>query len=75
VGRQPPFDASWRARYAIVADPDANDVGLMSPTGESRATWPPEASPGSLTREPTGGQPSGSARDVGFFQDGAGSVG
>ena len=30
-GRQPPFNAFWGARYAIVADPDGNDVGLMSP--------------------------------------------
>ena len=45
VGRQPPFDAFWGARYAIVADPDGNDVGLMSPLDESRRTWPPEESP------------------------------
>jgi uncharacterized glyoxalase superfamily protein PhnB len=45
VGRQPPFDAFWGARYAIVADPDRNDVGLMSPLEESRRTWPPEESP------------------------------
>lgn len=45
VGRQPPFDAFWGARYAIVSDPDGNDVGLMSPMDESRATWPPEQSP------------------------------
>jgi catechol 2,3-dioxygenase-like lactoylglutathione lyase family enzyme len=44
-GRQPPFDAFWGARYAIVADPDGNDVGLMSPIDESRRTWPPEESP------------------------------
>ncbi|MFP3902308.1 MAG: VOC family protein, partial [Acidimicrobiia bacterium] len=44
-GRQPPFDAFWGARYAIVADPDGNDVGLMSPMDESRRTWPPEESP------------------------------
>ncbi len=44
-GRQPPFDAFWGARYAIVADPDGNDVGLMSPVDESRRTWPPEQSP------------------------------
>jgi uncharacterized glyoxalase superfamily protein PhnB len=44
-GRQPPFDAFWGARYAIVADPDGNDVGLMSPLDESRRTWPPEESP------------------------------
>jgi uncharacterized glyoxalase superfamily protein PhnB len=45
TGRQPPFDAFWGARYAIVADPDGNDVGLMSPMDESRRTWPPEESP------------------------------
>ncbi len=45
AGRQPPFDAFWGARYAIVADPDGNDVGLMSPVDESRRTWPPEQSP------------------------------
>jgi uncharacterized glyoxalase superfamily protein PhnB len=45
VGRQPPFDAFWGARYAIVGDPDGNDVGLMSPIDESRRSWPPEESP------------------------------
>jgi catechol 2,3-dioxygenase-like lactoylglutathione lyase family enzyme len=45
VGRHLPFDAFWGARYAIVADPDGNDVGLMSPMDESRRTWPPEESP------------------------------
>ena len=45
VGRQPPFDAFWGARWAIVADPDGNDIGLMSPIDESRRTWPPEQSP------------------------------
>ncbi len=44
-GRQPPFDAFWGARYAIVADPDGNDVGLMSPIEEARRTWPPRESP------------------------------
>jgi len=44
-GRQPPFDAFWGARYAIVADPDGNDVGLMSPIDPDRQTWPPEPSP------------------------------
>jgi catechol 2,3-dioxygenase-like lactoylglutathione lyase family enzyme len=47
AGRQPPFDAFWGARYAIVADPDGNDVGLMSPIDESRRRWPPDGeSPG-----------------------------
>ncbi len=31
TGSQPPYDAFWGARYAIVQDPDGNDVGLMSP--------------------------------------------
>jgi catechol 2,3-dioxygenase-like lactoylglutathione lyase family enzyme len=35
-GRQPPYDAFWGARYAVVADPDGNDVGLMSSIDESR---------------------------------------
>jgi catechol 2,3-dioxygenase-like lactoylglutathione lyase family enzyme len=45
LGRQPPFDAFWGARYAIVADPDGNDVGLMSPIDDARRTWPPTESP------------------------------
>ncbi len=45
VGRQPPFDAFWGARFAIVADPDGNDVGLMSPMYDERRFWPPTESP------------------------------
>jgi uncharacterized glyoxalase superfamily protein PhnB len=44
-GRQPPYDAFWGARYAVVTDPDGNDVGLMSPLDENRRTWPPTESP------------------------------
>ena len=44
-GRQPPFDAFWGGRYAIVADPSGNDVALMSPVDESMRSWPPEESP------------------------------
>jgi len=44
-GVQPPFDAFWGGRYAIVADPDGNQVGLMSPIDEARGSWPPEPSP------------------------------
>lgn len=47
AGRQCPFDAFWGARYAIVADPDGHDVGLMSPLDEARRTWPPAVSPNS----------------------------
>lgn len=44
-GRQPPYDAFWGSRYAIVADPAGNDVGLMSPADESMRSWPPKESP------------------------------
>lgn len=44
-GRQPPWDAFWGARYAIVADPDGNDVGLMSPSDPAHRYWPPKDSP------------------------------
>jgi uncharacterized glyoxalase superfamily protein PhnB len=44
-GRQPPYDAFWGSRYAIVADPAGNDVGLMSPADKSKRSWPPEESP------------------------------
>lgn len=45
AGRQPPYDAFWGARYAIVEDPDGNPVGLMSPIEDSRKTWPPAPPP------------------------------
>jgi catechol 2,3-dioxygenase-like lactoylglutathione lyase family enzyme len=37
-GQQPPWDAFWGARYAIVEDPDGNAVGLMSPIDPARRT-------------------------------------
>lgn len=40
-GLQPPFDAFWGARYAIVEDPDGVAVGLMSPVDAARKVWPP----------------------------------
>ena len=39
---QPPFDAFWGARYAIVEDPDGNHVGIMSPSDPARGAAPPE---------------------------------
>jgi predicted lactoylglutathione lyase len=42
ASRQEPYDAFWGARYAIVADPDGRDVGLMSPSDPGRrAASPP----------------------------------
>jgi catechol 2,3-dioxygenase-like lactoylglutathione lyase family enzyme len=38
---QPPFDAFWGSRYAIVEDPDGNHVGIMSPRDPARGTAPP----------------------------------
>jgi uncharacterized glyoxalase superfamily protein PhnB len=44
-GMQPPYDAFWGARYAIVEDPDGNGVGLMSPIEDARRFWPPSTPP------------------------------
>ncbi len=41
AGLQPPYDAFWGARYAVVEDPDGNHVGLMSPRDPSRMSAPP----------------------------------
>ena len=41
-GLQPPFDAFWGARYAIVEDPDGNPVGLMSPIDPAKRSAPPD---------------------------------
>ncbi len=35
ASQQPPFDAFWGARYAVVSDPDGYAVGLMSPIDAS----------------------------------------
>ena len=39
---QPPYDAFWGARYAIVEDPDGRQVGLMSPSDPAMRKAPPE---------------------------------
>ena len=41
-GQQPPYDAFWGSRYAIVADPDGNAVGIMSAADPARRTAPPD---------------------------------
>ena len=40
-GKQPPYDAFWGARFAVVADPDGNHVGLMSAIDPERKAAPP----------------------------------
>ena len=40
--RQAPCDAFWGARFAVVADPDGRDVGLMSPRDPSKNSSPPD---------------------------------
>jgi uncharacterized glyoxalase superfamily protein PhnB len=39
-GQQPPYDAFWGARYALVADPDGNTVGIMSEADAARRSQP-----------------------------------
>lgn len=39
-GQQPPYDAFWGARYAVLEDPDGNAVGIMSPTDPTRRHTP-----------------------------------
>jgi catechol 2,3-dioxygenase-like lactoylglutathione lyase family enzyme len=40
LGQQPPYDAFWGARFAIVEDPDGNPVGIMSPADPNRRARP-----------------------------------
>ena len=40
ASQQGPYDAFWGARFAIVADPDGNAVGLMSPSDPTRRSAP-----------------------------------
>lgn len=45
VGQQPPYDAFWGVRYAVVEDPDGNSVGLMSPGDPAKRSVPPAPPP------------------------------
>lgn len=40
-GRLPPIDAFWGSRYAEIADPDGNVVGVHSPQDPAKAGRPP----------------------------------
>jgi uncharacterized glyoxalase superfamily protein PhnB len=41
AGLQPPWDAFWGARFAIVEDPDGAAVGIMSPQSDAHRAPPP----------------------------------
>jgi uncharacterized glyoxalase superfamily protein PhnB len=40
--QQPPYDAFWGARYAVVTDPEGNAVGIMSPQDDDHRAAPPD---------------------------------
>ena len=42
AGHQAPYDAFWGSRYAVVADPDGNAVGIMSPRDSAFVSAPPD---------------------------------
>jgi catechol 2,3-dioxygenase-like lactoylglutathione lyase family enzyme len=42
VSQQPPHDAFFGARYAVVEDPDGNPVGIMSVRDPNRSVAPPD---------------------------------
>lgn len=42
AGQQPPYDAFWGARYAVVEDPDGNAVGIMSAADPMFRSEPPD---------------------------------
>ena len=40
-GLQPPYDANWGVRFAVVEDPDGNSIGISSPVDPAtRKPWP-----------------------------------
>ena len=44
-GVQVPYDTFWGARFAVVADPDGHQIGLMSPLDDEARYWPPRPGP------------------------------
>jgi hypothetical protein len=41
AGLQPPYDAFWGARYAVIESPEGLAVGIMSPISPDRKSPPP----------------------------------
>ncbi len=46
ASRQVPYDTFWGSRFAVVADPDGYQIGLMSPSEAEHRYWPPSPAPG-----------------------------
>lgn len=44
VGQQPPYDAFWGARFAVVQSPDGVIIGLTSEPEDDRREAPPDPS-------------------------------
>jgi uncharacterized glyoxalase superfamily protein PhnB len=42
MGLQPPYDAFWGARYAVVEDPAGLAIGLISPISDDKRSARPE---------------------------------
>jgi catechol 2,3-dioxygenase-like lactoylglutathione lyase family enzyme len=42
---QKAYDAFWGARFAVVADPDGYQIGIMSPIDDEQKYWPPRDAP------------------------------
>jgi uncharacterized glyoxalase superfamily protein PhnB len=43
--RQRPFDAFFGSRFAVLADPDGHQIGLMSPRSDGHREDPPQPAP------------------------------
>jgi len=43
--RQRPFDAFFGSRFAVLADPDGHQIGLISPFSDAHRSDPPEPAP------------------------------
>ena len=45
ASRQVPYDTFWGSRFAVIADPDGHQIGLMSPSEQRYRYWPPTDAP------------------------------
>lgn len=43
--RQVPYDTFWGSRFAVIADPDGHQIGVMSPSVAEHRFWPPSDAP------------------------------